>query len=109
MILKTAAFALAASLIAAPAFAEGPDNANDFSFAFRYQPTELSSRDGATVAHARLNDAARDACRRKAPSAQRTVDTVCKNDLVNRAVAGINNANLSEVHRSDARFAALNR
>lgn len=107
MLIKTLAASAVLALAAAPAMAETAPASNDFSFAFRFQPSALTSIAGAQDVHANLNAAANAACRREAPSALRGVDADCKADLLDNAVARINSPNLSQVHGQSSRFARV--
>lgn len=107
MMIKTLAALGALAMAAAPAVAETASANNEFSFAFRFQPSALNSVAGAQNVHADLNAAANAACRRGSPSALRGVDAACKADLLDAAVAKISNPNLSQVHGDSSRFARV--
>jgi UrcA family protein len=92
-ILKTGA----AAAFLAIAFAAAPASANPVGFSYRVNETELANVQGAESVYRDLLAAANSTCRREAPSAMRTVNTDCRDDLVNAAVAQINNANLRTV------------
>ena len=79
---QPAARLVASCLLAAPALADS----NGFAFHFSYDRAELASADGAARVHAQLKLAATDACQHQAPSAQRGVDSDCRDRLVDEAV-----------------------
>lgn len=86
---------VAAVAFAAPAMA---DNSTSFDFQFRFNQADLSSVEGAGRVHQQLLIDASKACRKAPPSAQRGVDSACRDGLVEDAVKRINNPLLSRVH-----------
>lgn len=92
----------AAVAIAAPAIAQTPS----FAFQFHFDRAELATADGAARVHEQLVIAANATCRRKAPSAQRTVDTVCRETLVDAVLKQIDSPLLEATSQGGARPSA---
>lgn len=102
------ASAVAAVGLAAPAMAETTNyTTSDFSFRFAIDSDRVGSDAGAREIYSDLRDAAHDACRREAPSAQRTVNTQCRADLVASVVAAAAEPALSRVFETSAEYARL--
>lgn len=90
--IKPATILIASALLAAPAVGE----TNSFSFTFSFDRADLASNEGATRVQQQLDAAATRACRHEAPSAQRGVDSICRDQLIAAAVARIGDKRLAE-------------
>jgi len=97
---KPIAVVAAVATMSAPAFADAPLS---FAFAFSYDQAQLSSQDGAARVHQQLLIEASNACRKVPPSAQRGVDSACREQLVAGAVKKIDNPMLTAAHSGRAR------
>ncbi len=90
----------AASLIAAPAFAD--------QVKFSYKPFELDSPAGIASLYARMESRAEAACAARSPSiSARRIAQECTEKLLSEFVEGVGNGQLSAVHeaKSEERYA----
>lgn len=96
--IKSPLVLLAAAAMAAPAFADS----QSFAFQFRFDRADLATAQGAARVHDQLLTEATMSCRRKAPSAQRTVDTACRELLVGSVLKQINSPMLTAASEGGA-------
>lgn len=88
---------LAIGSAAAPAALAQND---EFTFRFAYDEARLQSDGEARQVYGELVQEAHEACRMRAPSAQRHVNSSCKADIVNSVVEGIGSDRLQRIQQA---------
>lgn len=99
---RTLAAIAIACAFAAPAIAE----TSSFAFRFSFDPARLATAEGAAQVYSELQVATANACRKAPPSAQRGVDSACREGLMDAAVRRIQNTQINALHFGASRVAA---
>lgn len=72
----------------------------NFTFRFAYDQSRLQTDAEAQQVYHDLKVSAHQACRMRAPSAQRQVDTVCEANLIDSVVDNIGNSRLERIQQT---------